>query len=89
MVYKCLSEGRQPSENEVVGDEDVVGCVGDALIGRTNSEIHKDCYRLFICVWQGPLGVGNRVPLPDCVTSGVRHEFPSETGMYMGYYNVK
>jgi hypothetical protein len=32
-----------------------------------------------------PLGKGNRVELPDCILSGVRHPFPSDDGKYMGH----
>ena len=49
------------------------------------SETRKFCYRMFICIHYGPLGVGVRVELPQCVVEGVREVYPSPDNTYMGY----
>lgn len=45
----------------------------------------KAAYRQFILDRYGYLGKGNRKVCPACVVKTVRHHYPSQTGVYMGY----
>ena len=47
--------------------------------------MRKDCYRLFIKIWEGYVGSGVHVELPTCVVCGVHKQFPDPDGEYMGY----
>lgn len=45
----------------------------------------KAAYRQFILARHGHLGRGNRRVCPSCVVLKIRAQFPSLTGVYMGY----
>jgi hypothetical protein len=45
----------------------------------------KAAYRHFILARHGHLGKGNRRVCPSCVVLKIRENFPSVTGIYMGY----
>ena len=46
---------------------------------------HKAGYRQFILARHGFLGEGNRQICPSCVVLKIREQYPSVTGVYMGY----
>lgn len=48
-----------------------------------NNTKRKKCYHTFGNIINGPMGRGNRAPLPDCVIQGVRESFPDK--IFMGY----
>jgi P2X purinoceptor 7 len=45
----------------------------------------KAAYRQFILACHGHLGKGNGRVCPSCVVLKIRENFPSVTGIYMGY----
>lgn len=45
----------------------------------------KAAYRQFILARYGYLGKGNRRVCPSCVVLKIREQYPSVTGVYMGY----
>ena len=49
--------------------------------GRTiqNSKMRLYLYRLFTYLKFGHLGRGNRIPIPNCVTSQIRNLYPDKT----------
>ena len=50
-----------------------------------NNIIRKAGYQYASRVIFGPLGVGVRKKLPQCVEDGVRSMYPSVDGSFMGY----
>lgn len=49
------------------------------------SSLRKAAYRQYV-LWQfGKLGQGNRRVVPSCLVLAIRHKFPSENGLYMGF----
>lgn len=45
----------------------------------------KASYRQYVLDRYGYLGKGNRKVCPSCVLKTVRHHYPSQTGVYMGF----
>ena len=55
--------------------------------GESNRAIRYQLYRRLSNKLHGPLGRGNRVPLPDCLVDFVRENFPNENTaeQYVGF----
>ena len=51
----------------------------------STSSFRKAAYRQFILEKYGRLGKGNRKVAPACVVTRVRRQYPSPTGIYMGF----
>lgn len=51
----------------------------------STSSFRKAAYRQFILERYGYLGKGNRKVAPSCVVIRVRRQYPSATGIYMGF----
>ena len=73
-------------------DPDVVElCIrntGDIRNDREDNSsraFRKAVYRQFILARHGHLGKGNRRVCPSCVVLKIREQWPSVTGVYMGY----
>ena len=73
-------------------DPDVVElCIrntGDIRNDREDNSsraFRKAAYRQFILARHGHLGKGNRRVCPSCVVLKIREQWPSVTGVYMGY----
>ena len=73
-------------------DPDVVElCIkstGDIRNDREDNSsraFRKAAYRQFILARYGRLGKGNRRVCPSCVVTKIRKQWPSITGVYMGY----
>lgn len=45
----------------------------------------KAAYRQFVLDRYGYLGKGNRKVCPSCVVTAIRRQYPSQTGVYMGF----
>ena len=52
---------------------------------NSTSSFRKAAYRQFILDRYGYLGKGNRKVAPSCVVLRVRRQYPSATGIYMGF----
>ena len=54
---------------------------------KTVRQIRNYCYRVFTRLFHGVLGRGNRVPIPKCVTNGIRIKYPNEDDSenFVGY----
>ncbi|XP_078353858.1 uncharacterized protein LOC144638536 [Oculina patagonica] len=52
---------------------------------NSTSSFRKAAYRQFILEKYGRLGKGNRKVAPSCVVLRVRRQYPSPTGIYMGF----
>ena len=52
-----------------------------------NNVARKKLYGEASYLLEGPLGSGNRKPLPPCVVAGIRAYFPSPNNEYMGYHS--
>ena len=52
---------------------------------NSTSSFRKAAYRKFILEKYGHLGKGNRKVAPSCVILRVRRQYPSPTGIYMGF----
>lgn len=85
LVLKVVLEGREVTQEDVDSDLVDEDC-GDDGCSMPKFDLRTLCYRSFTRLWQGVLGKGVRVRLPDCVVEGVRTKFPSDNGVYMGFY---
>lgn len=83
-MYCNLCE-ESPCIATVHGEEAIVSGGEEANIHgeRTNSARRRYAYCVFVRLWVGYTGRGNRVKLPDCVLKTIRDAFPSEE--YMGH----
>ena len=54
-----------------------------------NKEKRFQSYSHFTKLLYGPLGKGERIPLPVCVEKHIRDRFPEENGNYVGYKKKK
>jgi len=52
---------------------------------NSTRSFRKAAYRQFILARHGHLGKGNRRVCPSCVVLRIRRQYPSLTGVYMGY----
>lgn len=52
---------------------------------NSTRSFRKAAYRQFILARHGHLGKGNRRVCPSCIVLKIRENFPSVTGVYMGY----
>ena len=73
-------------------DPDVLKlCIRNRAAIRNNPDdnstraFRKAAYRQFILDRYGHLGKGNRKVCPSCVVKTIRRNYPSQTGVYMGY----
>ena len=78
--------------NKLCLDHDVLQLsirnTGDIRNDREDNSMRsfrKAAYRQFILARHGHLGKGNRRVCPSCVVLKIRAQFPSVTGVYMGY----
>ncbi|XP_063959126.1 P2X purinoceptor 7-like [Lytechinus pictus] len=56
------------------------------ILGNTENQSYRfAAYRLWSDYVHGSMGKGVRRPLPACVVTRVRQEFPEETGVYVGF----
>ena len=54
-----------------------------------NKQKRYNTYNHFTKLLYGPLGKGERIPLPVCVEKHIRDRFPEESGNYVGYKEKK
>lgn len=61
--------------------------VPDGLEEKTNTHRRYEAYRKFTELQYGPLGKGNRIPLPNCIQSYIRSLWPNDgkEDEYTGY----
>ena len=52
---------------------------------NSTSSFRKAAYRQFILEKYGHLGKGNQKAASSCVVLRIRRQYPSPTGMYMGF----
>lgn len=52
---------------------------------NSTRSFRKASYRQYVLDRYGYLGKGNRKVCPACVVKTVRHHYPSQTGVYMGF----
>ena len=52
---------------------------------NSTRSFRKAAYRQYILDRHGYLGKGNRKVAPSCVVTSIRRQYPSSTGVYMGY----
>ena len=52
---------------------------------NSTRSFRKAAYRQYILDRYGYLGKGNRKVCPSCVVKAVRSQYPSQTGVYMGF----
>jgi len=52
---------------------------------HTNKQCRFAAYQMYTRAKLGYLGKGNRVQLPQCVTTGVRNNFPDPNNSYIGF----
>ena len=83
----CIS-----TTNKLCLDHDVLQLsirnTGDIRNDREDNStlsFHKAAYRQLIFARHGHLGKGNHRVCPSCVVLKIRAQFPSVTGVYMGY----
>lgn len=87
---KCIT--RSSRFTKLCLDPDVLElCIrntGDIRNDREDTStraFRKAAYRQFILARYGHLGKGNRRVCPSCVVLKIREQYPSVTGIYMGY----
>ena len=61
------------------------GDIRDDREDNSSRAFRKAAYRQFILALYGRLGKGNRRVCPSCVVMKIRKQWPSITGVYMGY----
>jgi len=85
----CPSCGEDPCDWVVVGPHIVKSIFqrnGDAEIsGPLTKASRFSAYGMFTRAKYGELGKGNRKKLPDCVTNGLRDNFPDPNKKYVGF----
>ena len=52
---------------------------------NSTRSFRKASYRQYVLDRYGYLGKGNRKVCPACVVKTIRHHYPSQTGVYMGF----
>jgi hypothetical protein len=54
----------------------------------TNKQLRFLAYSAYTSAKHGYLGKRKRIPIPHCVESGIRRNFPEENGFYIGFKNA-
>jgi hypothetical protein len=54
----------------------------------TNKQLRFLAYSAYTSAKHGYLGKCKRIPIPHCVESGIRCNFPEENGFYIGFKNA-
>lgn len=80
MDLECIDEGEFGDLHDEF--ENVVDLADD---DRPNNELRRGFYSVYTRILHGTLGARYHVCLPKCVEDGIRHVFPNENGVYMGY----
>ena len=62
-----------------VGDDGIENLIDSAGRSIFNNKMRLYLYRLFTYLKFGHLGRGNRIPIPNCVTSQIRNLYPDAT----------
>ena len=62
-----------------VGDDGIEKLIDSAGRSIPNNKMRLYLYRLFTYLKFGHLGRGNRIPIPNCVTSQIRNLYPDKT----------
>ena len=65
-----------------------VGEIRNDREDNSTRAFRKQAYRHFIIDTHGYLGKGNRRVAPSCVVCRIRRQYPSPTGVYMGFKNA-
>jgi hypothetical protein len=60
----------------------------DERESQPNQLRHVMYRQMALVINKGPSGRGNRLKLPECVTTGIREMFPDPNGTYTGHRNV-
>ena len=61
----------------------------DERESQPNQLRHVMYRQMALVINKGPSGRGNRLKLPECVTTGIREMFPDPNGTYTGHRNVE
>ena len=76
-------------EDEVIEDTEAdIACdmaIQQQMMIVPNNLKRKRAYQVFVSLVYGRLGRNKRVKLPACVKKGIRRNYPSGDGNYMGH----